>query len=58
VLLPGSTSSPCAKTEEEEKAPHQDYLNLRKNRKSTKEKKNSTTPDTARGDHRNYKNQN
>ena len=48
----------CAKTEGEGRAPHQDYLNLRKNRKSTKEKKNSATPNTARGDHRNYKNRN
>jgi len=32
----------CAKTEGEGRAPHQDYLNLRKNRKSTKERK--TTP--------------
>ena len=48
----------CAKTEGEGRAPHQDYLNLRKNRKSTKEKKNSATPNTARGDHINYKNRN
>ena len=29
----------CTKTEGEGRAPHQDYLNLRKNRKSTKERK-------------------